>query len=276
MLEEFDNKIFDWFIHHTPSNIGLLNGLCGIGFYFLKRIQNTQSSDEKLQTLINKQGLIQLVDVLESWLTYEVIEELLDWVSNSSKNSNKSIEGQENCQLQIGGFDITSDYSVLLWLLTELQEKDIFNSKVERLITDLLKPLSIKKVVTMVEANKLLLLLGLTKLKSTNVQCTKKVEFESVYTYLINGINYDSLEEEFVNLPLKVKNGLAGVYSLCKQLCEMTNEDVFNRILCLLSSFIDQEARIEQLLCQDESSILAKEEYVFGLLEGFAGIYILT
>lgn len=40
VLEEFDNRIFKELIYNTPQEIGLLNGIIGLGAYFLKRVQN--------------------------------------------------------------------------------------------------------------------------------------------------------------------------------------------------------------------------------------------
>ena len=64
VLEEFDNRIFKELIYNTPKEIGLLDGIIGIGVYYLKRIQNPTSS-EKIHALINKQTLIHLIDELE-------------------------------------------------------------------------------------------------------------------------------------------------------------------------------------------------------------------
>src|SRR5690606_26303535 len=65
VLEEFDNRIFKELIYNTPNDIGLLNGLTGLGAYFLKRLQNPASNDEKIPTLTNKQTLIHLIDELD-------------------------------------------------------------------------------------------------------------------------------------------------------------------------------------------------------------------
>jgi len=65
VLEEFDHRLFRQLIYNTPANIGLLNGLLGIGFYFLMRIKNKHSNDDSIRTLTNKQTLIHLVDELE-------------------------------------------------------------------------------------------------------------------------------------------------------------------------------------------------------------------
>ncbi len=98
VLEEFDNRIFKELIYNTPKEIGLLNGLLGIGFYFLKRIQpvcrsigrNPESNDEKLSTLTNKQTLIHIIDELERRLQNGETEEVGS--PKPKVRSNKTIE----------------------------------------------------------------------------------------------------------------------------------------------------------------------------------------
>jgi hypothetical protein len=91
VLEEFDNRIFKELIYNIPQDIGLLNGLVGIGAYFLKRIKNKASSDEKIPTLTNKQTLIHLIDELDrkTQNIAEIISEPLSERSPSNKPSSK-------------------------------------------------------------------------------------------------------------------------------------------------------------------------------------------
>jgi len=65
MLEEFDNRLFQALIYKTPQEIRLLDGQVGLGAYFLKRIQNPISNDEKVPTLTNKQTYFHLIKGLK-------------------------------------------------------------------------------------------------------------------------------------------------------------------------------------------------------------------
>jgi|GEM_PF-759965 len=190
VLEEFDNRIFKELIYNTPQYIGLLNGLLGIGFYFLKRIKNKAFNDEKITTLTNKQTLIHLIDEL-----YRKTQNITEIISEplSSSNNNQTFEQLSNPRTtnqQIGAqrpndhrdrsngtvnetFDLTWNYPVLLWFLAELYEQNIFNFKVEKIIQRLTEPLSNESNMPKLHSNRLLLALTLTKLQQT---ATKKLQ----------------------------------------------------------------------------------------------------
>jgi len=60
------------------QGIGLLNGLTGLGAYYLKRLQNTTSSDEKATTPLNKQMLVKLINELEQRINSDRIATLIN------------------------------------------------------------------------------------------------------------------------------------------------------------------------------------------------------
>jgi hypothetical protein len=202
VLEEFDNRIFKDLIYNTPKEIGLLNGLIGLGAYFLKRLQNPASNDEKISALTNKQALVHLIDELDrkTQNITEITSEPLIFSNDrlrkesygqtfESSNNPQTFELSNNRQTlelpnykqQIGAqrksrssgttnhktFDLTWDYPVLLWFLAGLYEQNIFNFKVEKIIQRLIKPLSNKLNLPKLQSNRLLLALALTKLQQT-------------------------------------------------------------------------------------------------------------
>jgi Fe-S cluster biosynthesis and repair protein YggX len=179
VLEEFDNRIFKELIYNTPHDIGLLNGLVGIGAYFLKRIQNPASNDEKIPTLTNKQTLIHIIDELDRKTQNipEIISEPLSERSPSVKPSNLETYEPPNEKRQTTNhepqttnkqFDLTWDCPALLWFLAELYEQNIFNFKVEKIIQRLTEPLSKESNMPKLHSNRLLLALALTKLQKNN------------------------------------------------------------------------------------------------------------
>jgi hypothetical protein len=178
VLEEFDNRIFKELIYNTPQDIGLLNGLTGLGAYFLKRLQNPASNDEKIPTLTNKQTLIHLIDELDrrtSDIT-EIIREPYMISNKKQQTTNNKQRTTEPVQtVQPGGqqttnklFDLTWDYPALLWFLSELYEQNIFNFKVEKIIKRLTESLSNESNLPKMQSNRLLLALALTKLQKNN------------------------------------------------------------------------------------------------------------
>lgn len=187
VLEEFDNRIFKELIYNTPQEIGLLNGIIGLGAYFLKRVQNPATDDEKIPTLTNKQCLIHLIDELDrkTQNITEIISEPPIFSINREtfklSNNPQTFEQPSNNKPQTTNnkqktteqrttnkiFDITWDYPVLLWFLAELYEQNIFNFKVEKIIQRLTEPLSNKLNLPELQSNRLLLALALTKLQQT-------------------------------------------------------------------------------------------------------------
>ena len=179
VLEEFDNRIFKELIYNTPHDMGLLNGLVGIGAYFLTRIQNPASNDEKIPTLTNKQALIHVIDELDrkTQNISEIISEPLSERSPSVKPSNLETYEPPNEKRHTTNhepqttnklFDLTWDYPALLWFLSELYDQNIFNFKVEKIIKRLTEPLSNESNLPKLQSNRLLLALALTKLHQTH------------------------------------------------------------------------------------------------------------
>jgi hypothetical protein len=198
VLEEFDNRIFKELIYNTPHDIGLLNGLTGLGAYFLKRIQNPASNDEKIPDLTNKQTLIHLIDELERKTQNipEIISEPFEQLNNTQTSNSVSPGIHERSEMNSAGrtpvrqghpggnpesaairdnkqqtrnkqFDLTWNYPALLWFLSELYEQNIFNFKIEKIIQRLTEPLSNESNMPKLHSNRLLLALALTKLQQT-------------------------------------------------------------------------------------------------------------
>ena len=195
VLEEFDNRIFKELIYNTPQNIGLLIGLIGIGAYFLKRIKNKASYDEKITTLTNKQTLIHLIDELyrKTQNIPEIISEPFEQLNNTQTSNSVSPGIHERSEMNSAGrtnpesaanrdnkplpitigttnkkFDPPWNYPVLLWFLAELHEQNIFNFKVEKIIQRLTEPLFKESNMPKLHSNRLLLALALTKLQKNN------------------------------------------------------------------------------------------------------------
>lgn len=102
ILQEIDQIAINMIGYRSVDSPGIEKGVCGIGFYLYRRLKNKPENDTKLSTLRLKEHLIYLID----WL-----EELL------FKTKEKT------------------DYNDAYFLLCRLQKLNIFNFKVEKLIT---------------------------------------------------------------------------------------------------------------------------------------------
>lgn len=65
VLQEMDDRIIHVVHARLVNNASLENGVCGIGRYLVYRIKGRQAGDDNLQTLLNKEYLIYLIDWLE-------------------------------------------------------------------------------------------------------------------------------------------------------------------------------------------------------------------
>ncbi|MBW6535468.1 MAG: hypothetical protein K0B11_10695 [Mariniphaga sp.] len=339
VLEEFDNRIFKELIYNTPHDIGLLNGLTGLGAYFLKRIQNSASNDEKISTLTNKQTLIHLIDELDrkTQNIAEIISEPLSERSTSDKPSNnrrtfeqfsnpqtlKPSNNQtpekkfDDCSKSFDGcskrsstvvrtpepsnlFDLTWDYPALLWFLSELYEQNIFNFKVEKIIQRLTKPLAEKNNLPILQSNRLLLALTLTKLHQThktrtinnepqttvepsNLQTSVKSSNSRTLEQLSNsqtiveqlsnlltGINRNTIKSELSPNNATLRYGTSGVAWIYQQLHHQTGDNHFNKEMEYWHQLPFESEKPNEIF----PGIRIDNKQAYGILEGLTGILL--
>lgn len=294
VLEEFDNRIFKELIYNTPKEIGLLNGIVGIGAYFLKRIQpacrqsrNQASNDEKISTLTNKQTLIHLIDELDrkTQTIAEIISEPFKPSNNRQTSSQRSptdkpstTETKETITTPetIPFFDLTWNYPVLLWFLAELYQQNIFNFKVEKLIQRLIEPIMANNLLPKLQSNRILVALALTKLRQTlehsNSQALELLNTETINTNLFIDLNRETIKSELlpIDFTIKQKHGTSGIAWIYKQLYELTTEIRFKKELkywITQSTYIESEAKNNSNIADTTNH----NETIFGILEGKAG-----
>src|SRR5690606_32113482 len=140
------------------------------------------SNDENIQTLINKQTLIHLIDEFDQ-RTQDISgliagPQTKETTPNTPQtNSNfQTIETKETTEPSSPHFDLLWDYPVLIWFLAELYAQNIFNFKVEKIIGRLIEPLTDDQNLPKLNCNRLLLSLALTKLHQTigTIETTEK------------------------------------------------------------------------------------------------------
>lgn len=282
VLEEFDKKIFKELIYNTPRDIGLLYGLVGIGAYFLKRIQNPQSNDEKITTLTNKQTLMHLTDELER-KTQNIAEIIKEPEANTETLELSNPEPKETFEPK-PHFDITWNYPALLWFLAELYEQNIFNFKVEKIIQRLIEPLIDNTNLPKLQSNRLLLLFALTKLKQTtndkqqtkveqpsNLQTTvESSNLQTIITNLFKGITTNTIKTELPPNNLTIKHGTSGIAWIYQQLYHLTGDNHFKEEMKYWIKQTDK-SRIK-----NEVFPGADTKKSYGILEGLSGNLLLT
>lgn len=269
ILDDFDNRLFKKLIYDTPNEIGLLDGLVGLGAYFLKRIQNPQSNDENIKTLTNKQLLIHLIDELERRFGNGGIEKLLnDFVAKGSNKQKVYGSNDHSFSNDTETFDLTHDYPVLIWFLAELHELDIFNFKVEKLIDNLSEPLSDQVNWPQLNSNRLLLALSLTKLLPAirNIETTDAIE--SISKTILTNISKEKIDEELPTANTTLRFGTSGIAWIYRQLYMLTGKEEYQ-----YETQYWQDRHCENSISNSRLKVFEFEDSTnaFGLLEGMAG-----
>ena len=262
VLDDFDQHIFKELLYNTPQNVGLLNGLTGTGIYFLSRIK---SSCQQEPTSINKpvktniKALLHLIDELE-----QQIHNITKIISEPTVAKYQSLYNQESTTglKQFPLFDITWDYPVLIWFLSETYELNISRLKVEKLILHLTKSLKINNNLPTLHSNRLLLALSLIKLHRT--------KDNPVIKELLSGINRNTLLSELPADNYTIRYGTAGIAFLYRQLCNLSRDKTFKtekeywQLTALSSTNLDEYSPTHPF----------ENEYQYGLLKGLAGLFI--
>lgn len=132
-------------IHCPPIELNIQNGILGFGFYFLYCIRNGAFGEENLRTLHCKQLLA--VDVLDC------IERLLNKNIKSLNEKKKT-------------YDLMWNLPCLLYFLYELYKLDIYNVKVKKLISFIIKNLGTSIELPQEQWNVLYLLTVLNKINN--------------------------------------------------------------------------------------------------------------
>ena len=280
VLEEFDDRLFRELVYNTPQEIGLLNGLAGLGAYFLKRIQNPDSNDEKIATLTNKKTLIHLIDELDRRTigVSSIIRE-----PDTGSGGEKSLEPNSNPERKTCSFDLTWDYPALIGFLAEVFQLNLYNTTVNSILQRLIAPLLQTENLPKLQSNRLLLAYALTKLGQSEMQLKgqeeignitksiENIELERIVENLLSGISSEIICQELTPNCAFLKNGTTGIAWTYQQLFSLTANHEFKTEAdyWLRKSFMFEETDQGYAGFQVAKE---NENQAFGLLNGLAGI----
>ena len=248
VLEPIENQLQS--SRNQFRGIGLLNGLTGLGAYYLKRLQNPNSSNEKATTLLKKQMLVNIVDDLELLVSTDEIIELM----NNPET-----------------FDLTWDYPVLISFLAEVYQLDILKFKVRKILHQLINPLFHSKAVLEQHSACLLLVLAFEKLKHCRFDESLDTPIEELIQKLLSVINREVIANELAPNSAFLANGTSGIAWIYRQLFNLTDDARYQKESIYWSGksfeFEDTNTGFAGFNISEE-----KKETAFGLLEGLAGI----
>ena len=272
VLEEFDKRLMP-FIYSFPSAIGLCNGLVGLGAYLLKRIQNPNSNDDKIQTLINKQLLIHLISEVDR-RTQDLSSIIREPVSISNRE-NLSQES-EACV-----FDLTWDYPALIGFLVEVFQLNLYNTKVNSILQRLIAPLSQTVNLPKLQSHRLLLACALVKLRQSVIRLDGQpntenisnnflnVETDNTTQHLLSEISREIIAQELLPNCAFLKNGTTGVAWIYHHLfCLTANSEFKTEADYWLGKSI-YNSHLEVVNIHEEISM------ILGILTGYAGLTLI-
>ena len=249
VLEDFDKRL-------QPSQeqfqgIGLLNGLTGLGAYYLKRVLKPASTDEEVPTLINKQMLAHLIDALELQI--------------DSEGAINLIQGTKT-------FSLTWDYPVLIAFLTEVYQLNLFNFKVGRLLQQVIAPFFKPENICVQHSKRLLMVLALEKVKKCKIQQLQDVSLGRMIQNLLYGIDRNIIISELViNSPL-LQNGTCGISWIYNQIYQLNGlEHLQTEAFWWKSRTLESNETHHGYA----GFFVENEDKAFGLLMGLSGINLL-
>lgn len=278
VLEEFDKQIFRKFLENTPANIGLLNGLLGTGHYFLMRSMGSKQKQESILSKTNELALLQIINHIRLILpeTDVLIKEPQKSISSVQKESMK----QQKQSVPV--FDSAWELPLLIGFLAELDKKP---AGFESLVVKLLTSLKSDSNLPVLQCNKRLLLLSLSKLKnSLQKDLFKSTENSNdpvireilcltgeVITKLILSHDEEKYTNEIKVLDLTIRNGISGIALIHKKLYAETNDVNYKLEYESLLSRIESDSFINHFR-YDYSNPLPKNEQQLGILQGISGL----
>lgn len=282
VLEEIDKRLMS-FIYGSPPSIGLCEGLVGYGAYLLKCIQNPHASDEKIQTLINKQLMIRLISELGQRIHDISVVTMEPFQKQSGENIQEATKQEKG---STGGeraftFDLTWDYPVLLAFLTEVFLLEFSNVKVSHMLQRLVSPLQHAVNYPRLHVNRLLLAMALSKItyslsngqsciRNTTNDFNLNVNLKKIIQGLLSEIGRRIILRELKPNCAFLMNGTMGIAWIYQQLFEFTAVKKYQTE----ADYWSQKSLqlVEPKDYDRHGSERGNEQLPLGLLKGYAGL----
>jgi lantibiotic modifying enzyme len=275
VLEEFDKRLTS-LIYSFPPTTGLCNGLVGLGSYLLIRIQNLNSGDEKIQSLINRQLLIHLISEVDR-RTQDVSSITREPSPDNVADNYLKTESNNNGEFT---FDLTWDYPAMIIFLSKVYLLNVYNAKATGILKRLIVPILEQKNFPSLHSNRLLLAFSLAKLvqsikqsetEDTSGNFTSSIAIENIIQNLLSGISRDAIAQEIAPDCAFLKNGTMGIAWIYRQLFSLTADNRFEEEENFWKTKSFNFTETDQGYA---GFYIAKEnkDQALGLLNGLAGI----
>lgn len=248
VLEEFDNRINHEITLNSPTEIGIHKGICGYIIYLLSRLNSNETGTASFENI--RKNLMVLIDQLKQQ------------VENQFIDMNGEVFWNEPVQ-----FDLTWDYTCLIWVLLDLVKIDVCAQEAMILINKLVNPVLNEGKLPKQQSHQLLLALTLQKLKLSSTETFLGFDVETFLT----GIRRDIITNELADNSAYLQDGTSGIVFIYKQLFELTKNPFFKQEseywMALGSEFpLAKKAKSDFKINKGNS------ENAYGILNGIAGI----
>lgn len=252
VLEIIDKKLLNEISDNLHNWNSWLSEILRFGAYCIKRIQNTSLSRNLF-----------ILSALQKILSRIVIEINLQTVSVVELIGEPQVSGKEI-------FDITWNYPVLIWLLSEILEQNFQNEEVYEIIERVVPPFSDLSDSPKLHSNRILLTLAMNKLNTSlnKVNGPNKLSFEidRNISNLCTGISRSKIQSELPEGCFNMRNGSSGIGWIYGQLFKITGNCHFEQ---------EMKFWLNQLVTTEYGTMFFKGktfENMAGLMEGVTGI----
>jgi lantibiotic modifying enzyme len=248
VLGELDNQLH--FFKESFQRIEFLNGLVGLGAYFLKRIRNRSISTRNA------------ADDLKNQMLLYVINELQLQVKNTGTEA--LIHGQRH-------FNLTWDYALIVYFLLEVYPLNIYNLEVYTMVRQLVIPLLQEDCLPKLHSHCLFLKLIIEKIKRSNIINISDFPLDELNRNIDNKFNKTQIEKELIPNSAFLLDGTSGIEWIYLQLYQLTGNTKHQDEALQWKSTGMKLKKSEQGYA-GFNVVDGDEQKAFGLLNGLAGI----
>ena len=247
VLEEFDKRIIHEIAYHAPEDIGIPQGISGYIAYFSKRVKKGSKKNPAL-----KRALLKAILLLQKYINRNDLD------FNKLWNEPKI-------------FDITWNYTSVLWTLTESIRSGLYKKEIGQIIKRLISPLEYNVSLPQLHSHRLLLALSIEQLNQLNFDIYSNQSLKELVLQLIEGINREKILEELETNSGFLQHGASGVSFVYQKLFQLTQSYLFAKESSCWKSYCSGVPE-HDLGYAGFSVKKENEDEAFGLLNGLAGI----
>jgi hypothetical protein len=204
VLEEFDSQITHEITFHAPTDINILNGICGYILYFLSRLNSNEAGTALFESI--RKTLKDLLDQLKQHITTQLID------------TDKEVLWKEPDK-----FDLTWDYPSVIWILSELVRIQVCTEETKEILSQLVTPVLNEGKIPKLQSHQLLLALALQKLMHASPESASGYNAERFLT----AIEREAVSKELAEKSAFLHYGTMGIALIYSKLFELTDNHSF-------------------------------------------------